>query len=168
MIKLVSNNYQKYVKGELKLQSDTYKYLLSQFPHGFYFHTPNEGKRSDFERFVFSIMGAKKGMVDMFFLTPDISLGCINPFAIELKFGKNIPTQAQMKTISELNKININTYVCWTLDSVIDVISLHWGKTVFGNIEIKEHEGMKYLTADTIPKKFFELIPEDNINLKFK
>jgi len=64
-------------------------YVSLQYPKVLMWHTPNEGKRSPFERFKASFLGMKGGVSDLCLIYDGKFL------AIELKVDKNKPTTKQ-------------------------------------------------------------------------
>ena len=81
--------------------------------HGiWYFHVPNEGKRSLAERAKLSRMGLKKGMPD--FIIP----GPVN-VAIELKKAGGRPSKEQLECLKILSSLGWITRICYGAEDVI-------------------------------------------------
>lgn len=76
------NPFLKYLTEEQKDHASLCKYLEYQYPQLLWWHTPNEGKKTAFERFLFAIMGGKKGVSDFIIIEPK---GGYNGLVIELK-----------------------------------------------------------------------------------
>jgi hypothetical protein len=97
----MANHYHKYLGPEDRLQNAVMDYIAVQYPDVLAAHIPNEGKRTPFERFKFKYLGGKAGI-------PDVMVFCRSGefvgLAIELKAGKNKPTQAQNEWLEALTK----------------------------------------------------------------
>lgn len=65
------NPFDKYLTPEDHEHIMVVKYMKSKHPDLLFFHVPNEGKKSAFERYKTSIMGAKKGIADFLLLEPN-------------------------------------------------------------------------------------------------
>lgn len=88
------------------------------------FMIPNEGKRSPVLGRLFKRMGMRAGTPDIFIPYPTkIHHGLF----IELKYGKNKPSPAQIKFIELLNQQGYLAVVCWGADAAIDVIVKYLG-----------------------------------------
>lgn len=92
-------------------------------------HSPNEGKRNPRTGAALKAAGMKAGFPDCVVFDPfgvadkprnfqNIKRG----LAIELKVGKNKPTAAQAKWLSDLGGRGWRCEVCYTLDEVLDVL----------------------------------------------
>jgi len=99
----VANAFYKYLTGEDKLQHNVILYLQMQYPSALWTHTPNEGRRTPFERFKLKYLGAKSGVPDLLIFTPNKKY---NGLAIELKYKKNKPTENQKKWLDQLAQNN--------------------------------------------------------------
>lgn len=62
-------SYINFLKAEDKLHHECCVYLQMQYPKLFFFHTPNEGKRSNFEQFKFKYLFARAGVPDLIIIT---------------------------------------------------------------------------------------------------
>ena len=76
------NPYDKYITRETHEHMKLCTWLKIQHRHLFWWHTPNEGKKSAFERYLYSRMGARKGVADFIIIEPR---GGYNGICIELK-----------------------------------------------------------------------------------
>jgi len=93
-------------------------------------HVPNGGKRNAATGALMKAMGAKAGVPDVLIF----SHGCVQghsegfgpPLAIELKVGKNKPTQSQLEWRDKLVSCGWVWACCYTMDDVIDVLSSHY------------------------------------------
>lgn len=99
----MANAFDKYLTGEDKLQHAVILYLQMQYPKALWTHTPNEGRRTPFERYKLKYLGAKSGVPDLMIFTPNDHY---NGLAIELKYNKNKPTANQKKWLDDLNQNN--------------------------------------------------------------
>lgn len=74
-------------------------------------HIPNGGKRNATEAARFKAMGVKAGVPDLFLPVP------MNGYAglyIEMKYGKNTPTDKQKEWIKDLRQQGYKVTVCWS------------------------------------------------------
>ena len=99
----MANAFYKYLTGEDKLQHNVILYLQMQYPSALWTHTPNEGRRTPFERFKLKYLGAKSGVPDLLIFTPNKKY---NGLAIELKYKENKPTENQKKWLDQLAQNN--------------------------------------------------------------
>lgn len=81
------NPFEKYLTPEDRLQHSVIYWTGLVFPTLRFHHSPNEGKRSPFERYKFKYLGSDEGFPDLIF--PELRL------VIELKVRPNKPTEAQ-------------------------------------------------------------------------
>lgn len=107
----MANAFDKYLTGEDKLQHAVILYLQMQYPAALWTHTPNEGRRTPFERYKLKYLGAKSGVPDLMIFTPNDQY---NGLAIELKYKKNKPTDNQKKWLDDLT--NNNWLAVWLND----------------------------------------------------
>ena len=117
------NPFDKYFGGEDKLQIQVTQYLSIQYPKIFWSHATNESRRSPFERYKAIKFGIRAGIPDIMIYdqkriksTDSIQFAGL---AIELKFGKNKPTDTQKKCLEELRKRYWATAICYTLSVTI-------------------------------------------------
>lgn len=75
------------------------------------FHVPNGGKRSATEAARFKAMGVKAGVPDLCLPAPR---GGYAGLYIEMKYGKNKPTDNQKQWIADLQKQGYKVAVCWS------------------------------------------------------
>jgi hypothetical protein len=97
------NPFDKYLKPEDIFQIQVCSYIKLQYPWVVIHHSPNEGKRSHFERYLM-----KKLMVSSGF--PDLILFCRRKklvIVLELKTGYNKPTDNQQFYLELFNEIGI-------------------------------------------------------------
>ena len=64
------NPYYKFLSVEDKEHILVVNHIKKFYPNAICFHVPNEGKKSSFERYKHSLMGALKGVPDFIFLEP--------------------------------------------------------------------------------------------------
>jgi len=137
------SGFWKYVKGETQLQVSVTQYLSIR--NILFHHSPNEGKRSPFEQFLVKIMGTKSGFPDLeiFPTEPDNP-----PIYMELKYGKNIPTEQQKHWLGSLAYLGYRCYIVYTFESAEAIINeLHdkWLKR-----------------SPLVPLRFVRLVGRDN------
>lgn len=97
------------------LQHQVILWLAFQHPTLKYHHSPNEGKRSPFERYKFKYLGSDEGFPDLFFASLFL--------VIELKVKPNKPTEAQLEWLQYFRDHNYQAEVCYTFDETIKVIT---------------------------------------------
>lgn len=66
----MANPFDKYFSVEDLEHIKLVNYIKDKLPDIMAFHIPNEGKKSPFERYKFSLMGIMKGIPDFIFLYP--------------------------------------------------------------------------------------------------
>ena len=76
------NPYDKYITRETHEHIKLCTWLKLQHKNLFWWHTPNEGKKSAFERYLYSRMGARNGVSDFIIIEPR---GEYKGLCIELK-----------------------------------------------------------------------------------
>lgn len=96
------NPYDKYITRETHEHIKLCTWLKIQHRHLFWWHTPNEGKKSPFERYLYSRMGARKGVADFIIIEPR---GGYNGICIELK-ATGVKPLKKMVLLIFLNSIN--------------------------------------------------------------
>ena len=77
-----TNPFRKYLTPEQVDHAHLVDWLRWQKPHACWHHTVNEGKRTPFERYLWSIMGGKSSVSDFLFFDPR---GGYVGLAVELK-----------------------------------------------------------------------------------
>lgn len=116
------NKYWKFIKGEDHLQAYCVDYLLEFHPKVPWIHPPNEGKRSDFEIFKANVLGLSHSAG-----APDFLIFRANEkyhgLAIELKFGNNKSTPAQIKMQTRLQQEDWYVTVCLTIEDFKNVVT---------------------------------------------
>lgn len=113
------NPFLKYLGAEDHLHIQVTQYLNTQYPKVLWHHSPNEGKRSAFERFKTSVLGVKSGCPDILIFTP------IRPFvglAIELKIKPNKVSPNQKEFLNQLLSCGWMTFVGFNFEETKHVI----------------------------------------------
>ena len=77
-----TNPFNKFLSAEQREHTALCKWLSLQYPNLLWWHTPNESKKTPFERFLFTVMGGKRGVSDFVFIEPK---GEYSGLFIELK-----------------------------------------------------------------------------------
>lgn len=83
------------------------------------FHIPNGGKRDRTEAVSLKRQGVKAGVPDICLPVPR---GCFHGLFIEMKVGRNKPTQKQLKWLIGLNKQGYAVTVCYSWMAARDKI----------------------------------------------
>lgn len=78
-------------------------------------HSPNEGRRSDFERFKYSYLGSDCGFPDLLFVQLKL--------AVELKIKPNGCTPDQKIWLEFFKSIGWKAEVCFTYDEAVKIIA---------------------------------------------
>ena len=82
-------------------------------------HTANEGKRSASYGAKLKRMGLRPGFPDLLITR---ARGKYHGFAIEMKYGKNKPTEDQLKWLSTLKREGYATAICYSAGEAIQLI----------------------------------------------
>ena len=82
-------------------------------------HAANEGKRSASYGAKLKRMGLRPGFPDLFILR---ACGRYHGFAIEMKYGKNKPTEDQIEWLRRLSSEGYATAVCYSASEAISLI----------------------------------------------
>lgn len=105
--------------GNLKRGEDTEQmgvidwanWNINRFPElKLLFHVPNGGKRNATEAARFKAMGVKAGVPDLCLPVPR---GGYAGLYIEMKYGKNTPTDKQKEWIKDLKEQGYKVEICW-------------------------------------------------------
>jgi VRR-NUC domain. len=107
------NWYKNFLSKEQLLHSSVCDYLDYKYPHIFYFHPHNEGKRSNYERFLIKVMRLRPGLPDLFVPIPRKG---ITGMALEFKIKPNKLTKNQIEIINVLNSYNWNVNICYSFE----------------------------------------------------
>lgn len=83
-------------------------------------HTANEGKRSAAYGAKLKRMGLRPGFPDLFIT---MARGGYHGFAIEMKYGRNKPTDAQEIWLQRLSDEGYAVAVCYSADAAIKLIN---------------------------------------------
>lgn len=119
----LAGGYHKYLGKEDKLQHQVMTYIAAQYPFALATHIANEGKRSPFERFKFKYLGAKAGIPDVMIFDKNAKF---NGLAIELKAGKNKPTESQKQWLKDLEDRGWAAMWLNDFDQIIEVIQKYF------------------------------------------
>lgn len=95
-------------------------------------HIPNGGSRNQLEAANLKRQGVKAGVPDLCLPVP---AGGFHGLYIEMKFGKNKPTEKQRWWLEQLEKQGYKAVVCWSAESAIKEIITYLG--------VKESEEMR-------------------------
>ena len=113
------NPYERYLSKEQVMQGECARLLALRFPNLLWWHTPNEGKRTPYEQFLFKQMGGLKGVSDFVVLEEsNFSKGLM----IEIKWGSNPCTIEQVDFLIRSAKKGFMAAVVY--DDARDVVSL--------------------------------------------
>lgn len=108
--------------SEADEQAAVAEYL--EWRHVPFFHIPNEAKRGPKAQAEFKRLGGKAGVPD---LCIPIARGGYHGLFVEMKYGRNKPTEAQLRWLSVLERQGYMATVCWGSGDAIDVIEAYLG-----------------------------------------
>ena len=110
-----NNPFYKYLGPEDHLHHQVIQWVKIQYPKLKFHHSPNEGRRSPFERMKFKYLGGDSGFPDLLF--PSIFL------AIELKIKPNKPTPQQLEWLQYFStECQYIAEVCYNFDDAVAII----------------------------------------------
>lgn len=84
------------------------------------YHVPNEGKRSKATAGILASMGLKPGVPDLIL---DYPAGKYHGLRIEMKYGKNTPTEEQMEWLRRLQAAGYFVAVVWSSSAAIHLLT---------------------------------------------
>lgn len=101
-----------------KMQENVYPSLKNIYA------IPNGGYRNKIEAKNLKLQGVKSGVPDLHLAYPS---GCYYGLYIEMKWGKNKPTENQEDWIKRLSAVGYKCEVCWSSEEAIAVIKNYLG-----------------------------------------
>ena len=140
------NPFDKFIKGETAIHIQVAEYLQYQYPNVMFHHSPNEARRTPFERYLISKMGVSAGFPDF------VIYGDIKTLYLELKYGNNTPTEDQKKWLNYLGKDNY-TFVAWSFESAKEIIDFTLSSKIAYEFNIRFNGHYFVDMADMIPAK---------------
>ena len=97
------------------------EYNLGRYPElELLYHIPNGGSRNKIEALNLKRQGVKSGVPD---LCLPVARGTYHGLYIEMKFGKNTPTDNQVKWLKTLKNQGYATALAYSCDEAIDVLT---------------------------------------------
>lgn len=148
-----ANPFMKYIKGETAIHFAVAEYLQYQYPHVMFHHSPNESKRTPFERFLVSKMGVSAGFPDF------VIYGGQKDIYLELKYKDNTPTDSQLKWLKHFYMDDKNfPCVAWSFESAKNLINSIFKKGDSGIIYSIINSSYYIDSADSLPSKIKKLI----------
>ena len=117
------NPFIKYLGKEDHLQHQLYDYYLYTYRNkAMFWHTPNEGRRTPFERFKVKYLGMIAGVSDIIMVKNGDVL------FLELKVGKNKPTENQKTFLKNTKAFGFTSEVAWTFEEGKKIIDEFMGE----------------------------------------
>ncbi|MGN0488056.1 MAG: VRR-NUC domain-containing protein [Ruminococcus sp.] len=117
---------QKHNQHEAVIQQQLYKwtdYMLGKYPElALMYHIPNGGSRNKLEAANLKRQGVKAGVPDICLPVPK---GKYHGLYIEMKYGKNKPTEKQAWWLKALSNQGYATKVCYSFDEATEVITYY-------------------------------------------
>ena len=104
---------------ESKLQIEVVKWFKYNYPKLLIMSIPNGGHRNIITASIMKAEGVLKGCPDLFIPFPT------NGYAglwLEMKAGKNTPTDAQIEVMNKLESFGYKCYVCNSFDSFVAAV----------------------------------------------
>lgn len=118
------NPFDRFLKAEDHLHIQVCNYLAYSYPFAVVHHSPNEGKRSPFERYLIGLLRVMSGFPDLVIIADNKRI-----LFIELKTLKNKkPTDAQLWWNSSLNRFGFDAHICLGFDDTKKVIDEFFNK----------------------------------------
>lgn len=114
-----ANPFDKYLRPEDHLHFQVVEYLRYQYPQATFHHSPMEGRRSPFERYLLKKLGAKRGFIDIIIFDN-------GGLAMELKIKPNKPSEGQVWWLERLGKLGFKKAVCYTFEEAKVCIDNHF------------------------------------------
>jgi len=106
----MANGYEKYLTMEDRLQRSVITYIKVKYPKATYIHSPNEGKRTTFERYKAKVLGTRSGVPDLQILLNGKTL------FLELKTESGKLSPNQKAYLEELKNNGFVAEVGWGFD----------------------------------------------------
>ena len=124
----MANPFDKYLTKEQKEHSALCVWINIQYPKMLWWHTPNEGNKTPFERYLSSKMGTKKGVSDFLIME---KRGGFDGLVIELKApdvriykkDKSCYYPEQEQFLKDMNDRNFYSCFCSGFDEAKSVIT---------------------------------------------
>ena len=123
------NPFEKFLTEEDRLQANVIKYCKAQYPGMLISHSPNEGKRTKFERYKATVLGVSSGFPDLTLIYNGKTL------YLELKTPKGKPTANQKRWNADLTNNGLNAVITYGFDNTKLVIDTHFKHLKEDNIE---------------------------------
>lgn len=108
------------LRPEDVLHANVCKYILFKYPGAVIHHSPNEGKRSAFERYMLKVLHVSSGWPDLIIFYKSTMI------AIELKEGKNKLTDNQRRWLTILSHF-MPVNCCTGFDEAVKFIDAQLG-----------------------------------------
>jgi hypothetical protein len=109
-----TNPYHKFLTKEDNCHHAILTWFKWNYPKMKIHHSPNEGRRSEFERFKYSYLGSDNGFPDL--MIPEIKL------ILEIKIKPNRVSQAQKEWMEYFKSIGWRAEVAWTFEEAVGII----------------------------------------------
>jgi hypothetical protein len=114
------NPFDKYLGPEDILGGQCAKWLFVQYPKLLWWHTPNEGRRTPFERYRADLLGIKRGVSDILIME---ARNGSNGLIIELKAGRNKCTPEQLDFLEKMKQRNYSTAVVYKFEDFQQIVN---------------------------------------------
>ena len=148
------NPFNKFIKGETAIHIQVAEYLQYQYPNVMFHHSPNEARRTPFERYLISKMGVSAGFPDF------VIYGFNYTIALELKYKDNTPTEAQLKWLKHFSMTpDTYSFVTWSFESAKKIIDEYLNKNRYAvSINYLFLQSYSVDTEDILPAKIKKLL----------
>lgn len=111
------NNFYRHLGKEDNLTMAVLQLIALKYRQVFVWHTPNEGRRTAFERFKAKVLGIVSGVSDLILISGGKLL------ALELKIGKNRMTENQKNFQDQILKNGFWVAVAYNVEQADYIIS---------------------------------------------
>lgn len=119
------SGFRKYLSKEDLMQEACVNYVKYQYPSVLFFHVPNEGKRTKYQRMVVKVLGTKAGVSDLIFLEPKHEF---HGMALELKVKPNKPSKAQSDFLKECTAKGYLAKVIYSFEEFKECVDKYFGE----------------------------------------
>ena len=125
-------SYTKFLGPEDHHHKSVITYLAHQYPESFWFHPPQEAKRSRFEQWKAKWLGLRPGIVDFIILEP---MGEYHGLVLELKAGRNTPTPHQEKFLQNAKARGYAAAWSSTFDQSKEILDRYFSGEDLGGVK---------------------------------